>query len=1302
MRKWTVYLFPLFLILFTLALSPNSEAQNRTVIDLPCGTNCTSLKVQVPHLKTTEDYKVISVPYTPYPYVTSAPALVYTQCISGQDDKFFDTSFLPFKFCFYGASYSKMVISTNGFVTFDTTNALRGSHWALSSSSTIPGAGPGSPTTAGLTCPTPSTVVLLPRAAIFGIYQDIDITRPSANKKMEYRVEGTAPNRRIIVSFFEIPHYVNTSCTGLQTSQIVMYENTGTIDVFVGNKTICASHNDGIGILGIQNWNRDKAVAAPGKNATQFAESSTGYSFIPSGTNSRFDRSELWDVNGNLLATSTASDTSTTVAGLLDIKFGNICPAATSTNYVIKTYFAGCATGEPIERIDSITVNKTTGLNATSSATPSACGPNGSLTINIPSGIGTAPFHATLNGGAPQTLAGLTHTFTGLVGGAYTVVITDNSGCSQTISATVPTSGTLSVTSTSTPSSCAGASDGSLTITPQNGTAPFQFSLNGGAFQTSGTFPNIAPGTYFITIKDASGCVRNNYQASVTQGPAMTAPYTVLPPSCSGAGNGSITLTPSGTPPFTYSVNGGAYQSGTVITGLNTGTYFIGIRDSKGCRIDNMQVAVPASTSFQANMTAAAPSCSGMSNGTITITPLAGSGPYQYSVNGGAFQTGLTITGLATGTYSVVARDASGCTSQAYSVTVPQGVPLTTTLTTTPTSCSGAANGTITVMPPTMAAIVYQYSRDGGPFQNSNVFTGLATGTYMVVVRDPSGCMTAPIPAVVQPGQPLPVAFTLAQVTCNGGNNGQATVQAPSNGTAPFQYSINNGPYQSSNVFGNLQPGNYTVSIRDNNACVGQGGFTITQPSAITASVTKQSVVCKGQSNGKITVAASGGVAPYQYSIGGVNYQASNEFGVAAGTYTVYVKDASGCIRQLPPETVTEPEALTATFSTADANCTTNGQATLTASGGTAPYEYSSGTGFQSSNVFSLAQGNYTLSARDANGCVFNTPATVALQSQLYLTPAPDTVICEGLSVQLQATSNGSSYSWEQAAGLNSYSSASTIASPVVSTNYIVKAMLGTCSLNDTILVRVNPAPVADAGDDTEICYGQNTVLQGSGGTAYEWSGGSQNFQVSSPLVTPAVTTQYSLNVTDALGCRSLQPSTVTITVTPPITVMVSRDTIVAEGDRFQLHSSSIGTNYLWTPAVGLSSATDPHPFVTVTNDITYTVVASTGAGCRGEASVTLKVYKGPELYVPSGFTPNNDGRNDKFFPFPVGVTKLNYFKVYNRWGQMIFSTTVLHEGWDGMINGKPQPAGTYVWMAEGVTKDNKVITKQGVVTLLR
>ena len=300
---------------------------------------------------------------------------------------------------------------------------------------------------------------------------------------------------------------------------------------------------------------------------------------------------------------------------------------------------------------------------------------------------------------------------------------------------------------------------------------------------------------------------------------------------------------------------------------------------------------------------------------------------------------------------------------------------------------------------------------------------------------------------------------------------------------------------------------------------------------------------------------------------------------------------------------------------------------------------------------------------------------------------------------------NATQFSWTPATGLSNANIKNPVANPKVTTQYIVTATYGQCSGKDTIVVNVNPAPIPDAGPDVEICYGQDYILQGSGGVQFIWTPSStlSNGALPNPLSTPPQTTTYSLNVIDANGCSSLTPDQVVVTVTPPIIVKTfPSDTVVFSGDKFQLLATSGATNYTWSPPVGLSDPFIANPVLTVTSDITFTITAKTAAGCRGDGTVNVKVFKGPEIYMPTGFTPNGDGKNDIFKPFTVGITKLNYFKVYNRWGQLLYSTANLNEGWDGRIKGTDQHTSTYVWMVQGVARDGRVITKKGTVTLIR
>ncbi len=311
--------------------------------------------------------------------------------------------------------------------------------------------------------------------------------------------------------------------------------------------------------------------------------------------------------------------------------------------------------------------------------------------------------------------------------------------------------------------------------------------------------------------------------------------------------------------------------------------------------------------------------------------------------------------------------------------------------------------------------------------------------------------------------------------------------------------------------------------------------------------------------------------------------------------------------------------------------------------------------------------------------------------------------------MQLQAVSNATVYSWSSPTGLLNVAVHDPVVSPAATTTYTVVATLGNCSATADVIVTIMPATIPNAGINGDICFGQDYQLQGSGGLTYTWTPSTylSNINSNNPqVIRPDKTITYKLSVIGANGCPSLVTDVVLVNVTAPIKVITSpADTVVAAGAQFQLQAISTGTIYTWTPAAGLSKTDIANPIVTAgaSGDVTlYHVSVSTSAGCQGDGYATVKVYKGPDIYVANAFTPNHDGKNDLFIPFPVGIKQLNYFRVFNRWGQMVYSTTTLLQGWDGKAKGIEQPTGVYMWMAEGITENGKKISKKGTVTLIR
>ncbi|HEU4472449.1 MAG TPA: gliding motility-associated C-terminal domain-containing protein, partial [Flavisolibacter sp.] len=510
--------------------------------------------------------------------------------------------------------------------------------------------------------------------------------------------------------------------------------------------------------------------------------------------------------------------------------------------------------------------------------------------------------------------------------------------------------------------------------------------------------------------------------------------------------------------------------------------------------------------------------------------------------------------------------------------------------------------------------------------------------------------------------------------------------------------------------FQNLAAGSYVVKIKDATGCVDSISLSLVQlyPDLVfTDQVTSAS--CNG-SNGKIELTASGGSFPYTYSAGGVSYGPANILTVNSGTTTVFVKDANGCMAS-KPVTVTADPPITLSVLPSPEVCdgSAQGYVYLQAAGGSTDYEYSiDGINFQDADSFLVTNNSLTAQVRDEKGCSASLPFTVSLGQPVFVNAGNDTTICEGTSLNFDATGNASSYTWTPHPSLSAFNIAAPVASPVQPTTYFVKVTQGICVAEDSVRVDVWKAPVANAGPDSSICYGRTIQLTGSGGTTYSWLPSGAVDDPSSPLpsIRPGRNTDYYLRVKDANGCASLRYDTVRIGVVPALQVFAGRDTAVAIGQPFQLsaidRSNSGATVFEWSPAIGLSDPGIANPAATLDRDISYTITMKTAEGCEGSDQISIRVFKSPEIFVPSGFTPDEDGRNDVLRAIPVGMKTFLYFKVYNRWGQQVFSTANEGRGWDGRINGVKQLTGTYVWVAEAIDYNGNRVTRRGSVTLIR
>lgn len=474
-------------------------------------------------------------------------------------------------------------------------------------------------------------------------------------------------------------------------------------------------------------------------------------------------------------------------------------------------------------------------------------------------------------------------------------------------------------------------------------------------------------------------------------------------------------------------------------------------------------------------------------------------------------------------------------------------------------------------------------------------------------------------------------------VNCRNGTTGEIRVSSGDGWQEPLEFSINNGAYQPDSVFRNLPVGVHRVKIKDATGCIDSMDITVTQlfPDLLISNITTTPASCSGAPDGSVTISGTGGNAPYEYSLDGINFQTSNTFNIAGGNQTIWIRDANNC---------------------------TNSQSFF-----------------------------------------------IPLNNDVTVSAGPDGTICEGKDIQLSATSNGTSFSWTPAATLNNSSILDPIAKPSVTTKYYITATTGICTRLDSVTVFVDPAPIPNAGADITVCYAQDHQLNGSGGVSFTWTpaAGLDDATIFNPTISKPVSTLiYSLAVVDAKGCNSLKDDSITVSVTTPAVLFVGNDTTVAIRQPLQLISQDVNNSgfntYTWSPSTGLNSPFIANPVAILNNDITYHIYASTIAGCEAFDTINIKVYEGPELYVPNAFTPNGDGLNDILKVIAVGMKEFHYFRLYNRYGELVFSTTDPTKGWDGTIKGKKQNIGTYVWKTEAIDYRGNLIEKTGTTIIIQ
>jgi large repetitive protein len=1120
MKKYFAATFALILIHLLLKAQPGCpqiDAGNN--VTLPCTQTCATLNANVFQTGATTSYAVSSIPYSPpFPFTGG------TQLFISVDDLWSDVMNLPFSFCFYGNLFNQILIGTNGLLSFDLSLANNVCLWIFNSPIPTPGPPPG-----------------IYNNSINGAYHDID---PSVGTitflppfiiypaNINYAVLGTAPCRTFVVNFGTVPHY---NCNNLQTTQqIVLYETTNVVEVYIQNKPTCNSWNDGNAVIGLQNADGTQGITPPGRNTGPWTASNEAWRFTPNGTP---NWTVTWyDGANNVVGNSTSV---------------SVCPASTTT-YRAEAVYVPCTGGTPVIVNDNVTVTVT------------------GLQVQIDS--------------------------------------------SRNIS-------------------CFGQTDGYAHAVFSNGTGTVTYGWNNG--NTTQTLTNLAAGTYIFSATDAGNCTRRD-TIVITQPQQLVANVPDSTKSnCSGTGTASFTASATGgTAPYNYVWNTTPPQNTQTINNVGSGTYTVTITDNNGCTatdngtltvqlVNNLIISLQNKTDI---------SCYGYNDGNITVTASNGSAPYNYSWSTNPVQNTATASNLMAGSYDVTVSDVSGCTNTAtFSVSGP---PVFTAVIDSfrNISCFGANDGYARVNITGGVAPV-NFAWNTIPLQTSNAINNLPAGTYIAAAQDNNGCISADTVTIVEPVELL-VDITASQnVFCYGGNDGNATVTI-SGGATPYNILWNTNPPQSTSIASNITSGFYTVSVTDNNNCSKTDTVTIHQPAPIAVNITSVTdVSCFGINDGSASVTASGGTVPYQYSWNSNppqnNASANNLY---AGNYDVTVTDNDGCTT-VTPVSISEPsELLLTVISKNDITCygLNDGNAEVTATGGTAPYNYQWQNGLSNSaSVSQLSEGIYDVTVTDNNNCTNSVSINIIEPTQLI--------------------------------------------------SFIVSSDI--------------------------TCYGYNDgtiTVNTAGGTPrynYSWS----NNNNTSPLANNLNPGNFSVTISDQNGCDTVL--SVSITQPAPIIITLADSFIINYGDSIVLennYNGGIGNiSFNWNPSVGLScnDCQTPFAFPEITTGYIYTVIDETG--CTATESTVVEVLIDKTIYIPNAFSPNGDGVNDIFNVAVQDVSEYE-LKVFNRWGELMFLSTDKKTGWDGNYKGKEMPPSVFVYHARFVFPDGEKKNKKGSFVLIR
>ena len=1025
-------------------------------------------------------------------------------------------------------------------------------------------------------------------------------------------------------------------------------------------------------------------------------------------------------------------------------------------------YYISVTNAGGVTKTDSITIKQPNVLflNAPTAVNPT-CSDNrdGSLTLTNYGG-GTAPYTFRWSTNATTTA------ITGLASGPYGVTMTDAHGCKDSIPRVSIGVNPIIITSSNiVPATCKGINVGSVTINGVQGGTPtsannYTFLWSTGATNVgpSSIISSLAPGTYYVTISDKNNCTKRD-SFIVTPTRSLLVNATVGNITCFGQNNAFVNATAFTSGPesrpytFTWTGNVGTPQNTaatTFVRSLMGGNYPLSIRDRDGCRLDTIfRITEPDSIKVTLASLKHESCLNGGRDGQININVTGGlprNGLYNYLWSRSPQDTLTTIARLAAGNYSVTITDSVGCTKVKTYTILPPVYPIIDSFSVKNATCSDRNDGSAKVFTrPGTGNILTSILWSNTSFIDS--ISNVVAGLYTVTITANNSCQKIDSVRITAPGV-IAVDSARSSVTnpvCPNDPTGQI-ILVVKGGTAPYAYTWSNGSNTANPVFSSLSAGTYMFTVTDANNCTSLlTSITLVDPPAIKVAFTDMvPITCYGKcgpGDGKVTAIASGGTAntgryTFTWIGSGETCNSSNTCRatqLCGQSQSVIVSD--GICGVIDSTIIGQPDSFSIfspSINQPSCNGDRDGSARINVQGGRQPYIYAWSNGSTANTIVNVPVGRYTLSITDANSCRFDYALDIKEPQILKV----DTVgfgktlnpTCYGLSdgtIKLKRNGgNGGVTTYQWLPSVSRSDSALDLKAGVYS---IVATDIKGCKDSITVnLTQPDPIFFYMPPLTQPRCNGELTTIRidtAFGSTYLHPFSVSVDNGPQYPIgyYVPVFAGQHQISVIEQVtGC--ILDSTITIQEPPALVIKfdtITNSTSIARilvglGDSVRLNpriTSALPIDSVkWTPKDYLTFRNDPlRPFVRPIDDRTYKLTIVDVNGCSTEESIFVEVDRNRNIFIPNIFSPNGDDKNDYFGVFNgVGVKMINFIRIYDRWGELLFTKAAIapngdiSQGWDGSFKSKPMQNGVYVYIIEVAFEDGQKLLYRGDITIVR